>query len=103
MRSPFEFIGDLYDYHYNYYRWYIHRRLIFSDYSWEQLKKDTTFNVFRNNDAENVGALITKTTLLGLSAGVAIAPLKFAIMRDIQKIPARKTIPVMAGIVVVGS
>ena len=103
MRGPFEFIGDLYDYHFNYYRWFIHRRLIFSDLSWEQLYKDTRFNIFRNNDADNVGPLIQKTTLLGFFTGVGIAPLKFAMMREINKIPTKKCIPVMAGIVVVGS
>lgn len=102
MRGPFEFLGDLFDYQYNYYRNYAHRRLIFSDYTWEQFYEDTHFNVFRNNDAENVGKLIRQTTLVGLGAGATIAPLKWAIMREINKIPARQCLPVMAGILLVG-
>lgn len=102
MRGPFELIGDFYDYHFNYYRNYLHRRITFADYSWDQLYNDTRFNIFRNKDDENVGALIKKTFLLGLTAGIAIAPMKYMIMREFNKIPARKCLPAAAGVVLVG-
>lgn len=103
MRGPFELIGDVYDYYYNYVRYYAHRRLIFSEYSWEQFYKDTHFSIFRNNDYENVGSLVKQTTLTGFCIGAGIAPLNFAFMRELNKISVKKALPVALGIVLVGS
>lgn len=103
MRGPFELIGDLYDYHYNYVRYYVHRRFLFSDYSWDQFYKDVRFNVFRNKDYDNVGQLLKQTTLYGFAGGIGIAPIKFAVLRDINKWPVKKALPVAIGIVLIGS
>ena len=69
MRGPLEIMGDAYDYQYQYFRYYVFRRLIFSETTTEDVKKTLKFNIFRNNDSENVGELVSKTTFLGLSAG----------------------------------
>lgn len=69
MRSPFELLADLYDYHFNYYRYYLHRRLLFSEISEETIKRDFKYNIFENNDSENVGDLVKQTTLIGFSLG----------------------------------
>jgi hypothetical protein len=72
MKSPIEFLGDLYDYQYEYYRWFIHRRNIFGESTLENFKETYGMNIFENNDSENVGKLVTNTTLFGVAAGIFI-------------------------------
>ena len=69
MRNPIEFVMDLYDHEFQYYRWFIHRRLLFSEIKFSDLKQYISYNIFAHNDYENVGNLLTQTTLTGLSAG----------------------------------
>jgi hypothetical protein len=69
MRNPIEFVMDLYDHEFQYYRWFIHRRLLFSEIKSEDMKQYINYNIFSNKDHENVGQLLSQTTLMGLSAG----------------------------------
>ncbi len=69
MKSPIEFLADLYDYQYEYYRWFIHRRHIFGESTLESFKETYGMNIFENNDSENVGKLVTNTTLFGAAVG----------------------------------
>lgn len=98
MRNPFEFLADLYDYNYQYYRWFAHRRLIFSDITIESLKKDLKYNIFENNDSENVGKLVKQTTLIGFTVGLGLAPIKLIMMNEIQKKTLRHTLPAAFGV-----
>lgn len=98
MRNPFEFLADLYDYNYQYYRWFAHRRLVFSDITPESLKKEFKFNIFENNDSENVGKLVKQTTLIGLSVGVGLAPINMIMMSEVQKKTLRHTLPAAFGV-----
>lgn len=98
MRNPFEFIADLYDYNYQYYRWFGHRRMIFSELSAESLKAEFKFNIFENNDSENIGKLVKQTTILGFSAGLGIAPVKMAMMTEFRKATFRQSLPAAAGV-----
>lgn len=104
MRNPFEIVGDLYDRTYNYYRWYIHRRFLFSDISsTDDVLNAVRFNIFANKDYENVGRLVTQTTLLGLTGGIGLGAFKYAYMTEFQKIAHKKTIPAVLGVVLIGS
>ena len=69
MRGPVEFVMDLYDHEFQYYRWFIHRRLLFSEIKAEDVKQYISYNIFSNKDYENVGQLLSQSTLTGLSAG----------------------------------
>lgn len=69
MRTPMEFVGDLYDYQYQYYRWFLHRRVVFSELSSDDFKKFASYKIFKEDDRENVGSLVTQTTLIGSTAG----------------------------------
>lgn len=69
MKGPFELLSDLYDYQYQYYRWYLHNRLLFSDVKGESLMKPLSYNIFSNEDSENLGQLIQTTTMLGFGTG----------------------------------
>lgn len=69
MRNPLEIIGDFYDHQVEYYRCFVHRRLLFSEMTFESVKNNFKFNIFENHDSENVSKLIKQTTYLGLSTG----------------------------------
>ena len=69
MKTPQEVIGDLYDYHFQYYRWFLHRRVLFSESSWDDVKNATSYKIMKSDDRENVGPLVTQTALLGTTAG----------------------------------
>ena len=103
MRGPLEFIGDMYDYHYQYYRWFLHRRLLFSELKAEDIKESIQYNIFAHDDRENVGKLITQTTLTGLSAGVGFGSLKYSLDVAARGVKASKALPKALGAVVVGS
>ncbi len=70
MRGPIEFLADLYDYQYEYFRWFMHRRHIFSEVTLDNFRENYKINVFANNDSENVGKLVLNTTLLGFASGI---------------------------------
>lgn len=103
MRGPLELLGDAYDYHYDYYRWFAHRRFIFSEYSLESLRKDMTFNIFRNKDSENVGSLVKQTTLIGGSLGLSLASMRYLLLTDFNKLPHKKALPIALGVLLMGS
>lgn len=69
MRNPLEVIGDLYDYQFQYYRWFLHRRVLFSESSFDDVKKFSSYSIFKEDDRENVSSLVAQTTMLGASAG----------------------------------
>ena len=69
MRNPLEIIGDFYDHQGEYYRWFVYRRLLFSEMTFESVRSNFKFNIFENNDSQNVSKLIKQTTYLGLSIG----------------------------------
>lgn len=102
MRGPVEFLADMWDYHYHHYRYYLHRRLIFSEISSESIKKDLQFNIFKNSDSENVERVVTQTTLIGLSSGVAAGAIKTMAFKD-QKLPMRAIAPTLLGMLAVTS
>lgn len=99
MRNPFELLGDFYDYHLQYYRWFLHRRLLFSDINAETLKKEFKFNIFENKDHENVGSLVKQSSLIGLSLGIGLAPFKYVSLTDFQKKSPRRALPAALGVV----
>ena len=70
MRGPFEVLADLYDYQFQYYRYYINRRITFAEITPDSvIKKTMNYNIFKNKDYENINSLVTKSTLAGLSIG----------------------------------
>lgn len=69
MRGPFELLADAYDYHYQYYRHFLYRRLLFSEITKDSIAEKFQYNIFVNKDFENVDQLIGKSTYLGFAAG----------------------------------
>ena len=70
MRGPFEVLADLYDYQFQYYRYYINRRISFTEITPDSIIKQTiNYNIFKNKDYENINSLVTRSTLAGLSIG----------------------------------
>jgi hypothetical protein len=100
MKNPLDYVFDWYDYQYQYYRWYLHRRLIFSELSSDSLKKELKYNIFENKDHENVDKLIQQSTTVGFAAGLGTAPIKYLMMTEIQKQPHKRALPVAFGVVV---
>jgi hypothetical protein len=103
MRGPFELLGDLYDYQYNYYRWFVHRRLVFSDISATKVLNDLRFNIFRNKDYENINRVVGQTTLCGFTGGIAFASGKYFLLRELKKQTFRQSLPACLAILVVSS
>jgi hypothetical protein len=103
MKNPFEYLADLYDYHFQYARWFVHRRLLFSDLSVEKLKEQNIVNLFENKDNENVGMMIKSSTIYGLGAGLGIAPLTYVLNTDIYKKSPKSSIAPALGVVAVCS
>ena len=103
MRSPVEFVGDLYDYNYQYYRWFLHRRVLFSDAKVEDFKKFASYDIFREDDRENVGLLVTETTMLGATGGLALGSAKYAIETTARGVAAAKATRMAFGVILVGS
>ncbi len=99
MKNPFEYLADLYDYHYQYARWFVHRRLLFSDLTVEKLKEQNMVNIFENKDNENVGLMIKGSTFYGFAAGIGIAPLRYVLMTDIYKISPKNAIGPAIGLI----
>ena len=69
MRGPFEVLADAYDYHFQYYRWFVNRRLLFSEISTDTIHEKLGFNIFMNKDYENIDQLVGKSTFLGFTSG----------------------------------
>lgn len=103
MRGPLEFIGDMYDYHYQYYRWFLHRRLLFSELKAEDIKESIQYNIFAHNDQENVSKLLTQTTLTGLTGGLGFGSLKYSLDVSARGVKASKALPRALSVVLVGS
>lgn len=103
MRSPAEFIGDLYDYQYQYYRWFLHRRVLFSDTKIEDFKNFASYDIFREDDRENVGQLVTETTMLGAAGGLSLGSAKYVIDTTARGVQAAKASRMAFGVILVGS
>ena len=70
MKGPIEYLIDLYDHEYMYYRWYLHRRVIFSNFKLKDLKPSNhTIDIFGNNDNENIIQLLYTSTVIGSAIG----------------------------------
>ena len=107
MRTPFEILADFYDYQYQYFRYYLHRRLVFGDVTpYKIFMDEMRFNIFKNKDGENVGRMIGQTTLLGFVFGLSCASYKTMVSTDISKrlLPQMKKLwPVLGGLVAISS
>ncbi|CAF0794468.1 unnamed protein product [Brachionus calyciflorus] len=99
MRNPFELIADLYDYQYQYYRWFVHRRILFSEMTLDSLKQDFRFNIFENKDYENIGSLVKQTTLIGFGTGLGFAPMKYLSLTELKKKTMRQALPAAFGVI----
>jgi hypothetical protein len=102
MRNPLEVIADLYDYQYDYYRWYIARRVMFNDVGLKALN-GFRFDIFSNNDSENTGKLIAHTTMGGFFAGLGFGGSKIMILNSHYKQTFRKALPAGAALLAVSS
>ena len=102
MKNPLEVLGDLYDYQFQYYRWFLHRRVLFSETSLDDVKKFSTYSIFKEDDRENVSSLVTQTTMLGASAGLGAGGLTYAIDTTAKNIAVAKAIRKSVGILLVG-
>lgn len=103
MRGPTEIIGDLYDYNFQYYRWFLHRRLLFSELKAEDVKQAITYNIFSENDHNNVGKLLQQTTLTGFSAGLGLGSVKYSLDVAARGVKASKAFPKAFACLLVGS
>jgi hypothetical protein len=70
MRGPFELVADFYDYHFSYYRDYVRRRIIFKEYTYDDLVHALKFSPTRNVDYENFSRNLRSTTQSGLALGI---------------------------------
>ena len=74
MRGPIEFVNDLIDRDYEYYRNYIARRLLFNDTlryrkNFEPLPTDNALAIYDKADYEEIGQRVSQTTELGFKIG----------------------------------
>ena len=70
MRNPFEVVRDLYDFELPRFKWYIHRRLLFSGQDKDQ-EKWYKPRYFIYNDQDDTEKLITGGALLGSMMGIS--------------------------------
>ncbi len=103
MRNPIEFVSDLYDYNLQYYRWFMHRRLLFSEITAEDVKNSVKYDFLANKDYENVGKLITQTTFTGVSAGIGLGALQYGIDTTARNVKANKAFTKSLGVLAVAS
>jgi hypothetical protein len=103
MRNPIEFVSDLYDYNLQYYRWFMHRRLLFSEITADDVKNSVKYDFLANKDYENVGKLITQTTLTGVSAGIGLGALQYGIDTTARNVKANKAFTKSLGVLAVAS
>ena len=70
MKTISEFFADLYDHNYQYLRWYVHRRVLFSEEKADDVDRIANrYSIFKNKDYENIHALGKETTLIGAVLG----------------------------------
>merc|ERR1712127_1152771 len=103
MRNPLEVAADLYDYQYQYLRWFLHRRVTFNDVSAADVKDSLGVNIFANNDAENVAQLVTTSTAAGAALGAGLGAWKYALLTEMKAKTFRKGFPAAAGIFAVAT
>ena len=74
MRCPIEFVNDLIDRDYEFYRNYLARRLLFNDTfkyrkSFEPVPDDKALAIFNKPDYEDIGERVAVTTNFGFKLG----------------------------------
>ena len=72
MRNPVEIVRDLYDYQYQQFRWYLHRRLLFSGIGQNKEGGENFFQprFFRFNDREDSEKLMAAGAVIGSAFGI---------------------------------
>ncbi len=98
-----ELAGDFYDYHLQYYRWFLHRRLVFSEFDSNELKRLTSYQIMKNDDRANIGSLLSQTTLLGASAGLGCGAMRYAVDTTARQVPKLKATRTGLSMIVLGS
>lgn len=98
MRNPLEVAADLYDYQYQYVRWFLHRRVIFNEVSAREVKDDMSVNLFANDDSQNVAKMVTTSTTYGAFLGLGIGGWRYAMLTEINKQARSKGLPAIGGI-----
>jgi hypothetical protein len=105
MRNPVDWALDFYDYKINYYRNFMHRRILFGGLLEEKNQLNALkFDIFYNRDYENSGRLVAQTGLIGFILGAGIGGSHYVFEKSVKGTAvAKNLVPLCLGMAAVGS